>query len=322
MRRSLGIAVLASLFAAAGSAAEPRTIRVGWLTAFPGEVTGMHLEGLRTGLASFGYRPGRNLVLEEVSANGALERVPALAEELVRRKVDVIVTQGPAVWGVQNMSAPIPVVYGYSGDPVEARLAESLAKPRGNMTGQTYMSIELNGKRLELLREILPNLRSIAVLANPQHPGEQLELADTTKAAGQLGIEVSYLQVRDAAEIETALQSLKERRPQALVVFPDELTVIYRQRLADFAAEQGLPLVSGWSAFARSGALFTYGPRISAVYRGLARYVVRIANGARPEELPIERPTEFELVLNMKTARALGITFPRSILLQANELIE
>jgi putative ABC transport system substrate-binding protein len=299
-----------------------KVARVGWLAAFPGAVVGMHLEGLRAGLASHGYVVGRNVVFEEVSAEGDLDRIPTLAEELVRRKVDVIVTQGPAVFGAVKASAAVPVVYGYSGDPVEAKFADSLARPRGNMTGQTYMSIELNGKRIEMLREVMPHLKRVAILANPQHPGEQLELADSQKTARQLGIDIVYRQATDEKELNAALTSLANSAVEALVVFPDELTVVYRARLIEFAREQRIPMVSGWSIFAKSGALLTYGPKISEVYRDLARYVVRIINGAKPADLPIERPRVFELVVNMKTANAIGVKVPPSIVLRADETID
>ena len=170
--------------AVAGSSvtqAQKKLARIGWLAAFPGDAVGMHLEGLRGGLAGQGYLPGRDYLFEEVSAEGKLDRIPALAAELVRRKVDVIVTQGPAVWGVEKVRTTVPIVYGYSGDPVEAGFAKSLARPLYNMTGQTYLSVELNGKRIEMMRELLPNVKRLAILANPQHPGEQLEYAELTK---------------------------------------------------------------------------------------------------------------------------------------------
>jgi putative ABC transport system substrate-binding protein len=226
------------------------------------------------------------------------------------------------VWGVEKVRSTIPIVYGYSGDPVEARFAASLARPLHNMTGQTYMSIELNGKRIEMLRELLPNLKRLAILANPQHPGEHLEYADSRKTADQLGIAIVYKQIRDEAELDAALTDIAKDLPQALVVFPDELTVIYRSRLIEFARLHRIPMISGWSVFARSGALFTYGPKISEVYRGLARYVVRILNGAKPAELPIEMPTVFELVVNLRTARAIGVSVPPSLLARTDEVIE
>jgi putative tryptophan/tyrosine transport system substrate-binding protein len=301
--------------------AQKRIARIGWLAAFPGDAVGMHLEGLRAGLSSQGYLQGRDYVIEEVSADGKLDRIPSLAADLAR-KVDVIVTQGPAVWGVEKIRSAVPIVYGYSGDPIDAGFASSLARPLHNMTGQTYMSVELNGKRIEMLRELLPDMTRLAILANPQHPGEQREYADSLKAAKQLGIQIDYRQIRDEAELDAALAALAKDLPQAIVLFPDELTVIYRSRLIEFARFHRIPLTSGWSLFAQSGALFTYGPRIPDVYRGLARYVVRILNGAKPEDLPIELPTVFELVVNLKTASAIGITVPPSILSRADFVIE
>jgi putative ABC transport system substrate-binding protein len=319
----IGIAVWLLLSMSTAMAQAPTKVaRVGWLAAFPGPAVGMHMEGLRAGLAALGYFAGRNVIFEEVSAEGVLDRIPALAEELVRRKVDVIVTQGPAVFGAQTVSNRVPIIYGYSGDPVEAKFADSLARPRGNMTGQTYMSIELNGKRIEMLREILPQLRRVAILANPQHPGEQFELADSRKTAAQLGVEIVYRQASDEAELNAALESLMQDSVQALVVFPDELTVTYRARVIEFALKRRIPMISGWSIFAKSGALLTYGPKISEVYRDLARYVVRILDGAKPADLPIERPSVFELVVNLTTAKTLGLTVPPALLSRADEVIE
>ena len=303
-------------------AQQAKLARIGWLAAFPGPAVGMHLDGLHAGLAAHGYAEGRNVVFDEVSANGDLARIPALAEDLVRRKADVIVTQGPAVFGARDVAPRVPVVFGYSGDPVKAGLAESLAQPRHNMTGQTYMSIELNGKRIEILREMLPGLKKLAIIANPQHPGEQLELADSQKTAQQLGIEIVYRQARDETELKAALASLAEEPVQALIAFPDELTVVFRRYLVQFALERRIPLVSGWSIFAQSGGLFTYGPNIAEVYRNLARYVVRILGGAKPADLPIELPTAFELVVNLKTSKAIGLHMPVSFYQRADHLIE
>lgn len=319
---SAAVAGLLSLSVPCAAQQIKKTPRIGWLAAFPGDVTGMHLHGLRVGLSELGYQPGRDYLFEEVSAEGKLERIPQLAEELARRKVDVVVTQGPAVFGVEKIRSTIPVVYGYSGDPVEARFATNLAQPLHNMTGQTYMSIELNGKRIEMLRELLPDIKRVAILANPQHPGEHLEYADSERTAKQLGIEIIYKQMRDEAELDAALTALAKDIPHAIVVFPDELTVIYRNRLGEFARLHRIPMISGWSVFARSGAVFTYGPRIGDVYRGLARYVVRILNGAKPADLPIERPTTFELIVNLRTAKAIGVTVPASLIARADEVIE
>jgi ABC-type uncharacterized transport system substrate-binding protein len=216
----------------------------------------------------------------------------------------------------------VPVVYVFSGDPVSAGFADSLARPRGNMTGLTFMAAEFNGKRLELLREIIPELRRVAIVANPQHPGEQLERAYSESAARQLGLTIEYFPTRTHDELSRALATMTAHPPQAISLFADGFAIQNRQNIIDFAMKHRVPVISGWPVFARSGALCTYGPRLSESYRRLAYYVDRILKGAKPADLPIEQPTKFELVINMKTAKALGLTIPQSVLVRADEVIQ
>jgi putative tryptophan/tyrosine transport system substrate-binding protein len=216
----------------------------------------------------------------------------------------------------------VPIVYGYSGDPVAAGLADSFARPLDNMTGRTFMSVELNGKRIELLREVLPSAKRIAILANPLHPGEHLERADSEMAAGRLGLEVHYLAVRNVAELDTALEALGGNTPDAIIIFPDGLMLQQRKLIADFAVGRKIPVASGWAAFAQSGALLSYGPNLVDSWHRVAVFVDRILKGARPADLPVEGPTAFELIVNTKTARAIGVTIPAAILARADEVIE
>ena len=210
-----------------------------------------------------------------------------LAAELVRLPVDVMVVQGAAVFVISKLGLTVPVVYVYSGDPVSAGFADSLARPRGNMTGVSLMAADLNGKRLELLREIIPELRRVAIVANPGHPGEHLERAYSEETGSRLGLTVEYFPTRTSDELGEALKTMASSPPHAISLFADGFAIQNRQRIIDFAMGLRAPVVSGWPVFAHSGALLTYGPRLLESYRRLAHYIDRILNGARPADLPI-----------------------------------
>jgi putative ABC transport system substrate-binding protein len=312
----------ATLARGAGAQPKPKLARVGWVVGASAASSVPFLDGLRAGLADLGYVEGRNLAIETRYADDQPDRVAPLAEELVRLPVDILVTQGTATWTVVGLKSAVPVVFIFSADPVEAGFAQSLARPGGNATGLTLMSVELNGKRLELLREIMPATRRVAILANPHHRGEHLERRESEETAQRLGITIQYLPVRDLAELEASFEPIRSGSPQAIVVFPDPLVIQNRQRIIAFAMVQRIPVVSGWSIFAHSGALCTYGPRLTESYRRAAYYVDRIFKGAKAADLPIERPTKFELVINMNTAKALGLAMPPSLLARADEVIE
>lgn len=306
------------------AAAQPaaRAFRVGWIVGTSAAASAPLLNALRKGLADLGYVEARNLVIEARYADDVLERVPTLAQELLRIPVDVVVTQGSATWAVVKVVTSIPVVYVFSADPVEAGFAPSLARPAGNSTGLTLMLVELNGKRFELLHQILPALRRATIIANPDHRGEHLERRDSEESARRLGISVEYLPVHNDAEMEAALSSIATGTSEAIVAFPDPLTIRNRQRMVNFGMARRIPVIGGWAIFAHSGALFTFGPRLTESYRRAAYYVDRILKGTKPADLPIERPTVFELVVNLKTAKALSITVPQSVLLRADEIIQ
>jgi ABC-type uncharacterized transport system substrate-binding protein len=320
----LRFALLAALawMTASGAAAQERVARIGWIAVPVAAAVKPNLDALREGMTERGWIEGRNYVLLQRYADGIPARIPGLAAELAAEHADVIVTQGPAIHGVQAAVKDIPVVYGFSGDPIVAGYAGSLAQPLGNLTGVTHMSIELNGKRIDTLREIMPRLERIAILANPTHPGDRLELADSQEAAKRLGIRLQYWPVRDVQELEAAFAGMAADPPEAIVAFPDALIMQLRGRIIGFGLERGIPAVSGWAAFAQSGGLFTYGPRLSESYRRLAYYVDRILKGAKPSELPVERPSVIELVVNLKTAAAVGVDLPPSLLARADEVVE
>jgi len=296
--------------------------RVGWLTAQREESLAPFLATLRDAFVALGYTEGHNLVIHYRYADDDVDRIPELAAELVRLPVDVVMAQGAAVSLIAKLSLPVPVVYVFSGDPVSAGLADSLARPRGNMTGVTFMAADFNGKRLELLREIIPRLRRVTLVANPAHAGEHLERAYTEQYASRLGLHIDYFATRTRDELNEAFMAMGKRPPQAILLFADGFAIQNRQAIIDFALSHRAPVVSGWPIFARSGALLSYGPHLASSYQRLAHYVDRILKGARPSDLPIEQPTRFELVINRRTAKALGLEVPPSILLRADDVIE
>jgi ABC-type uncharacterized transport system substrate-binding protein len=302
--------------------AQPRVARIGWLTAQQASSLAPYVDAFRASLAGLGYEEGRNLVIEFRYGDDAIERVPDLAAELVGLPVDLIVAQGAAVSVVSTLKLPVPVVYVFSGDPVSAGFAESLAQPRGNMTGLTFMAADLNGKRLEFLREIVPDLRRVAIIANSEHPGEHLERAYSEETAKRLGIALAYFPTRTRDELTQAFDAMAGAPPQAISLFADGFAIQNRHRIMDFAMGHRAPVVSGWRVFAQSGALFTYGPRLAESYRRLAHFVDRVLKGAKPAELPIEQPASFQLVVNLRTAKTLGLTVPPSVLGRADDLIE
>jgi putative tryptophan/tyrosine transport system substrate-binding protein len=300
----------------------PKAVRLGWLTAQQASSLTPYLAAMRAALAELGYVEGRNLTIEFRYGNDAIERVPALAAELVRLPVDLIVAQGAAAFEVRKLGLPLPVVFSMSADPVAAGFVESLTRPRGNMTGVTLMAVEFNGKRLELLRDIVPELRRVAIVGNPEHPGAHLERAFSEETAQRLGLTIDYVPTPSRDELTRAFAAMAANPPQAISVLSDGFAVQNRQSITDFAASLRVPVISGWPVFAQSGALCTYGPRLTESYRRLAYYIDRILKGAKPADLPIERPTKFELVLNAKVAKTLGLTFPPGLLALVDEVIE
>jgi len=280
-----------------------------------------YLDAFRSGLAAEGYVEGRDVEVLALSANGTPERLPTVAEEVAVLKPDVIISQGAAIFGLQRMTQ-IPIVYGFSGDPVAAELTDSMARPRGNLTGVSFMTIELNAKRLDILRTVAPRARKVILMGDPVHPGVDLEVAANQETARQLGIEMRWVPTRNVQEVSAFLASLDHDAPDALVILPDSVMLESRKQVAEYASRHRIPAISGWSTFAQSGGLLTYGPRLSESFRRLAYYAARILKGAKPTELPVERPTQFELVINLKTAKQIGLTVPDALVVLADEIIE
>jgi putative ABC transport system substrate-binding protein len=297
-------------------------VRIGWVTATPREFSQPLFAAFREGLADRDYVEGHNLTIEVRDGNGTLEHIPEMVRELAASGVDVIMALHGATLAVIANAGPVPVVYVFSADPVEAGLTQSLAHPSGNATGISLMAVELNGKRLELLRQIRPALKRTAIIASPDHAGERLERENAQQMAGRLGIEIDYFPVHNKDDLEAAYAALRAGQAEAVVTFPDPVTTGNRVRIIEVAGEKRIPVVSGWAMFAQSGALCTYGPKLSESYRRMAYYIDRIVKGAKPGDLPIERPTTLELVINLKTAEALGIDMPQAVLARADQVIE
>jgi len=231
------------------------------------------------------------------------------------------VTPGGAVSAAKTATTTIPIIFSYSGDPVEAGLVQSFARPRGKLTGITWMAFELVGKRLELLKDTDPRVKRVAVLANPDHPGEQRELNETRSTARQLGIDLLYQQVLATADLDAVLDTMIKQSPNALLVFPDSVTLEYSKRIAQFAVKQRLPSMYGWKEYVGVGGLMSYGPNREDTLRRIAVYVDKILKGRKPAELPVERPAKFELVINLKTAQQIGLTIPPNVLSRATKVI-
>ena len=296
--------------------------RIGYLEGRSADNTPYLLDAFRQGLRELGYVEGQNITIEYRYAEEKRERFPDLAAGLVRLQVDVIVTFGlVATQAAKQATTTIPIVQASGGDLVLAGLVASLAQPGGNITGLSIRDVEAGGKRLELLKEAVPHASRIAVLWNTDHPSKALEWHNTQEAAQALGVTLQSVEVRRPHDFDRAFAALTEAHPDALITFVESLTIGYRQQIVDFAAQHQLPMMSGHKEFAEAGGLMTYGPSLPDLYRRAIYYVDRILKGAKPADLPVELPTKFELVINLKTAKALGIIIPPTLLFQADEVI-
>ena len=283
-----------------------------------------YLDSFRQGLRELGWVEGKTILIETRWADGRPERLPALAAELVRLKVDVIMSGTTAVTLVcKNATQTIPIVMATGGDPVELGLVASLARPGGNITGVAYsVGSETFGKQLELLKELLPRLRRVAVLANANNPGQLTAVKHVTGTAESLDMQIQALRVREPADLDGAFAAMAKERAGALLVVADSFFGFHRKRLHDLAAKHRLPTMYGLREHAETGGLMSYSADIRDNFRLAATYVDKILKGASPAHLPVQQPTKFELVINSRTAKALGLTVPRSLLLRADHVIE
>jgi putative ABC transport system substrate-binding protein len=319
----LGGAVAAWPLAARAQQPAAKVPRIGFLGNSTADLEANLVGPFRDGLRALGYEEGRNIVIEYRWAEGEYERFPALIAELVASNVDVIVTAGtPASLAVKKATTTIPLVMVAVGDPVATGLVASLARPGGNITGLTSISSEMEGKRLELLREVVPKVSHIAVLWNAASPIQVIEEGEVRAAAGVLGVKMLSLGVRTREEIDDALATIIRERPDALLVLADRLFLHHRTRIIDFAAQERLPGVHAYRELIEAGGLMSYGPSYADMHRRAAAYVDKILKGAKPADLPVERPVKFELVVNLKAAKALGLTIPPSVIFRADEIIE
>jgi putative tryptophan/tyrosine transport system substrate-binding protein len=280
-----------------------------------------NLAAFRQGLGDLGYVDSRNIKLEYRYAAGKPERLRDLAAELAAAKPDVIAALGGDVTPyARAATSTIPIVMMVSNDPVEAGLVSSMAHPGGNVTGVTFVSSDLAAKRLQFLKDIAPRVSRVGILWNPDHVDP--EYRETQKAATSLGVRLHALEVRSPNDFDAAWQAATSAQLEAVIAVTSRLTTLNRQRIIESSQQRRLLLVSGWGPWAKEGALFSYGPDMDTIVRRAAGYVDKILKGAKPADLPVEQPTKFELVINMKTAKALGLTIPHSLLLRADQVIQ
>ncbi len=323
-RRETVLALLALGAAPLAAEAQPagKVPRIGFLGNSTAALEANLVGPFREGLRDFGYVEGRNVLIEYRWAEGKYERFPALIGELVALKVDVIVTAGtPATLAVKKATTSVPIVMVAVGDPIGTGIVPSLSQPGGNITGMTSISAELEGKRLELLREVIPEVSHIAVLWNADSPLQFVGERRTHAAAEVLRMKVLSLGVRNEEGLEKAFAAISRERPGALLVLADRLFLHHRARIMDFAARQRLPGVHAYRELVEAGGLMSFGPSYADMHRRAAYFVDRILKGAKPADLPVERPATFELVINLKAAKALELTIPQSVLVRATEVI-
>jgi putative ABC transport system substrate-binding protein len=279
------------------------------------------IEGFRDGMRGRGYVEGQNLAFVLRYAPGDPAAVRAMLPELLATPADLIVSSGPAILAMKDAVGK-PVLFAISGDPVALGIAQGMRRPGRNFTGTTFLSLEVAQKRVQLLGEMMPELRTLAVLSQSNHPGEASEHEATTAAAGALGLQIAYAPFPSFRELDDALARVAASRAGAMLVFPDGVTMVNRAKIAGFAREHRLPTMFGWREYCDAGGLASYGANQKATYNRLSAYADRILRGESPAEMPVEQPTAFELVVNLGTARALGIELPPTLLARADEVIE
>ena len=326
MKHIVGLLAIFMTLAAGGEMADARPVanvfRIGFLLISPSQAA-PSIEAFRRALRERGYTEGQNIVFEYRYAEGRVEPLPDLATELVHLKVDVIVTQGtPAARAAKNATSTIPIVIAAALDPVETGLVASLARPGGNITGLTIGGSELSGKTLELLKEVVPRVARVAVLWNSDNAALALTLNETQVAARALGVHLQPLDVRDPNEFEGAFSAMARERAGALLVLNEPIFLTHRKRIADLAAKSRLPAMYERRDFVDAGGLMSYGVNFPDNFRRAATFVDKILKGAKPGDLPVEHPTKFELIINLKTAKKIGLTIPPEVLMWADKVIK
>jgi putative tryptophan/tyrosine transport system substrate-binding protein len=317
------VAPLILTFAFNVAAQQPVKVpRIGFLGATSPSTNAARIEAFRQGLRELGYVDGKDVVVEYRWAEGKTERLPELAAELVRLKVDIIVTAGPAVTRpVKEATSTIPIVMSFDNDPVGSGFVASLARPGGNITGLSALFPELSGKRVELLKEAVPMLSRMAAFGTSKQPGTAQTLKETELAAGTLGVQVQYLDLREPKDIDTAFQAARKGRADAVLVLSSAVIFSQRTRIADLAVKNRLPVIFPQNEFVEDGGLMSYAPNYADLFRRAATYVDKILKGRIPAELPVEQPTKFEFIINLKAAKQIGLTIPPNVLARADRVI-
>jgi putative ABC transport system substrate-binding protein len=328
MDRRAFIGTLAGGFLAMPLAAEAQQAgtvpRIGYLAGDSATVHSQYAQAFSNGLRDLGYVEGKNLVIEHRWAEGKFERLPELAAELIRLPVDLIVAVGdPVIFAAKQATSTIPIVMVAVGDPVGRGFVASLARPGGNLTGISNLAVALTGKWLEMLEDTVPKLSEVSVLRNAANPTHPLFVAEAERVAPNLGLKLQIVEVLGSADLDGAFAAMVRKRSGALLVLPDPvLSVLLGGRIAALATKNRLPALFAFKAQAEAGGLLSYGPSLLVNFRRAATYVDKILKGAKPGDLPVEQPTKFELVINLKTAKALGLTIPPSLLQRADQVIE
>lgn len=320
---ALGAGALAAPLASFAQKQPTKIPRIGFLVASDSSAASARIEAFRDGLRRLGYVEGKNITIEHRFAEGKVDRVPVLAAELVNMKVDLIVTGGAtATRAAKEATKTISIVMAQDNDPVATRFVASLARPGGNITGLSTLSPELSGKQLELLKEIVPKLSRVAVLGTSTDSGNAEKLREVELAAGALKVKLQYLDVLDPKDIEGAFRAASKGGAGAVLILGSPIFNSQRTQITELAAKNRLPSIFLASEFADAGGLVTYGPDRADMFRRVATYVDKILKGARPADLPVEQPTKFELVINLKAAKQIGVKIPNSILVRAERVIE
>ena len=322
----LAFVAAAFLFALAANAQaqQPGKIpRIGFLSGNSLSLNATRIEAFRGGLRDLGYVEGKNILIEWRSADGNFDRLPALATELVNLKVDVIVAYGPTPIRIaKNATTTIPIVMGFEADPVGSGFVASLARPGGNITGLSSLAPDISGKQLGILKEIVPKLSRVAVLGNSGEQGNAQALKEMERSAGALKLHLQYLDILSPKDIETSLQSAAEKQAGAILVLAGPVMSAHRTEIINFAAKHRLPGMYYRSDYVESGGLMTYSASFPDLFRRAATYVDKILKGAKPADLPVEQPTKFEFVINLKTAKQIGLTIPPNVLARADRVIK
>ena len=325
MQRREFITFLGSVAAAwpLAASAQSKIPRIGFMGNSTAALEANLVDAFREGLREHGYEEGRNIVIEYRWADGKYEQFPALVAELIAAKVDAIVTAGtPAALAMKKETTTVPLVMVAVGDPVGTGLVPSLARPGGNLTGLSSIAPDLEGKRLQLLREVVPALSHVAMFINSLNPFHVSSMRQARAAAQAMGIKLQLHDIRKSEDLDDAFAAIRKERPDALLILADRIFLHNRQRIVDFAKEQRLPNVNAYKELVEVGGLMSYGPSYEDMHKRAAIYVDKILKGAKPADLPIEQPSKFTFIINLKAAKALGVTVPSQLLALADRLIE